>query len=288
MLGKREEGSVLPGGKEFSQDSQEELDRIYQLHQKRRPWTTNFKVFLEKELGMQIGQGLVHTNSEEKFEKDVKFKELLELFNKKQARLASEVVGEENNTSSSNNKLDITNASTAAEDSQNGFFVTPVKQDDDIGLSQYEKLLAATINSLAHPEPAEAPLPETEAKDERRNAAEMEVEAAKQATDLQLELPVDRQSAVSESLGWQEEQESSELADVQQGDNQLFVPELQLPEPVVEQTARFKRISSFDMLTDTDLEGFIFEKEDYCIFCSYLVDSVRTLLIQDGFNALYL
>lgn len=288
MLGKREESSKIRGVKEFSQESKEELDRIYQLHQKRRPWTTNFKVFLEKELGLQIGQGLVDSKDDERFEMEPKYKELLELFNKKQARLASEVVGEDNTQSVSNTKLDITNASTVAEDSQNGFFVTPVKPEDRVGLSQYEKLLAETMNSIVNSQAREAHPAADQTSDERRNDMKMEVEPIKIGNNLQFEIPVELPSPASESMGWQEEQPNDQIDEAHQEGSRLFVSDLQIAEPSTEEINRFKRMSSFDMLSDTDLEGFIFEKEDYCKISCYPVDGVRKLLVQDGFNALYL
>ena len=259
MLGKREEIRQNETHSIVEEDWREELERIHQLYQKRRPWTSNFKTFVEKQLGIQIGQGVVDSKLDGKFRVEAKYTELLDIFNKKQARLASEVVGEDGNFSQSNSKLDATNTSTAVGDSQPGFFITPDKLQEQMGPSQYEKLLAetfATLNTESKPQPSSAP-----ASPKRRNE-QTEETVQEAATNLHLEIPTEDKDGHSESDTPMADSGSEELATLpmpataeQAAHSNGFATDDHQP--------KLHRLDSFDLLTDTDLEGFLFQKEDY-------------------------
>lgn len=268
MLGKREDLKLNDNNSKVGEDWREELERIHQLYQKRRPWTSNFKTFVEKQLGIQIGQGVVDSKLDRKFRVEAKYTELLDIFNKKQARLASEVVGEDSNFSQSNSKLDATNTSTAVGDSQPGFFITPDKLQEQMGHSQYEKLLAetfATLNTESKPQP-----PSATASPKRRNE-QTEQATQEAATDLHLEIPTEDKDGHSESEMPMADSGSEELATLPMpGAAELtahmngFASDQEQP--------KLHRLDSFDLLTDTDLEGFLFQKEDY----SRLISPSRT------------
>jgi hypothetical protein len=329
MLGKRVDVQNDAGAGSSSDDWREGLDRIHQLYQKRRPWTSNFKVFLEKELSITIGQSIVNSNKDTHLKSDGKYIELLDLFNKKQARLASEVVGEELPESHFNAKLDITNASTTVEDIQTQFFITPTKLEDSFGPNQYEMLLAQTMASITNK--AEVETSSIKMVDERRSflpshsdkppeqpdlhdltqatAPGKNISAANFKLELPLETPEVEATHPKGPMLLEEDEsqsslkishdnlEASEVDPSEAGGERLLPDIFSTGRPGAQQLARpdpeesissFKRIDSFDLLTDTDLEGFIFEKEDYRKLFTDSVEGVRKQLIDDGYSAIYL
>lgn len=254
MLGKREVLKSNESRSNLAEVWREELERIHQLYQKRRPWTSNFKTFVEKELGIQIGQGIVDSKLDRKFRVEAKYTELLDIFNKKQARLASEVVGEESNFSQSNSKHDVTNTSTAVGDSQPGFYITPDKLQEQMGPLQYERLLAETFATLNNE--SKVKVASATASPKRRN------EQLEQATDLHLEIPTEDKDGHSESELPMGDSGSEESAALPMPDAALLTAHVNGFADHLEQP-KLHRLDSFDLLTDTDLEGFLFQKEDY-------------------------
>lgn len=260
MLGKREDLRQPDNRSYPGDDWQEELERIYQLYQKRRPWTSNFKNFIEKELGIQIGQGVVDSKLDRKFRTEEKYLELLEIFNKKQARLASEVVGEDTSFSLSNSKLEATNTSTTVGDSQPSFFITPDKLQEQIGASQYEKLIAETFALIEGDKPSKPQESSPRPSINRRN--EPLVEATVESTaNLQVVLPAKDQEERSDSETPIDSSATDQLA-TPNGQNGFLSAQLNTLTADDEQP-KLQRAPSFDLLTDTDLAGFLFQQPDY-------------------------
>lgn len=261
MLGKREDLRQTENGSYSGDDWKEELERIYQLYQKRRPWTSNFKSFIEKELSIQIGQGVVDSKLDGKFRTEEKYIELLEIFNKKQARLASEVVGEETSFSLSNSKLEATNTSTTVGDSQPNFFITPDKLQEQVGTSQYEKLTAETFalfESEKPSKPYESSPPRPSVNRRNEPLAEPAVEST---ANLQLVVPAHDQEERSDSETPIESSATEQLA-TPNGQNGFLSAQLNTLAADDDQP-KLQRAPSFDLLTDTDLAGFLFQQPDY-------------------------